>query len=145
MRRLVVSNNRPTLSGLVIEPDPSSGITGVTVVIGGQTLTATVTGKSWSVTVPAALADQTYNAVATATDKAGNTGQWPANSPTYALSHEETIDTAKPVLRVNTLLTNNRNPTVKGAVADPSPSSGIAGVTVVVNGQTIAATISGGI
>ncbi|MCY2987758.1 MAG: Ig-like domain-containing protein [Planctomycetota bacterium] len=145
MARVISTNNQPTLRGLVIEPSPSSGIADVTVVIAGQTLHPTLTGRLWSVVVPAPLADGTYNAKITATDKAGNTAEWPANSPTYSLSHLVTIDTGKPVLVVNKLVTNSRNPTLKGAVADPAPGTGIVAVNVLVNSQSLAANISGGI
>ena len=40
-------------------------------VVGGQTLTATVSGTTWSVTVPTPLADGTYNVQATAVDNVG--------------------------------------------------------------------------
>jgi hypothetical protein len=52
---------------------PSSGITGVTVVVGGQTLAATVNNGTWSAVVSAPLAVGTYNVTATAVDAAGNT------------------------------------------------------------------------
>ena len=74
-RLTVTNNNKPTLTGTVSDPTPSSGLAGtVTVVVGGQTLTAPVTGTTWSVAVPTALDDGTYNVQATATDNAGNVG-----------------------------------------------------------------------
>ena len=59
-------------------PLPSSGIAGVTV--GGwqrRRSPATVTGTTWSVVVPAALADGTYDVQATATDNAGTSAAMP--------------------------------------------------------------------
>ena len=53
---LLTRNNRPVLSGTVTDIAPSSGIAGVTVVVGGQALTATISGSTWSVAVPNALA-----------------------------------------------------------------------------------------
>ena len=49
-------------------------------VVGGQTLTATVIGEAWSVAVPIALADGLYDVQATAADGAGNIADsvWPA-------------------------------------------------------------------
>ena len=44
----------------------------VTVTVGGQTLTAVVTGTTWAADVPAALADGTYDIQVTATDAIGN-------------------------------------------------------------------------
>ena len=40
----VTKNNKPTLTGTVSDPPPSSGIASVTVVVGTQTLSATVNG-----------------------------------------------------------------------------------------------------
>ena len=134
---LVTKNNKPTLSGTVSDPSPSSGIAGVTVVVGGQTLTASISGTTWSVAVPVALADGTYNVQATATDNAGNVAS-------DSTSNELTIDTTNPSVTVNAFVTNNNKPTLSGTLADPSPSSGIAGVTIVVGGQTLTATVNGG-
>ena len=47
-------------------------------------------------------------------------------------------------MTVNPLVTNNNKPALSGTVTDPSPSSGIASVTMVVSGQTLAATVNGG-
>lgn len=134
---LVTSHRQPTLTGTVADPSPSSGLAGVTVVVGGQTLTARVAGGTWSVTVPTALADGTCDVQATATDKAGNSG-------TDATNNELTVDTAAPAVTVATLVANNNRPTLSGTVTDPAPSSGLVGVTVVVGGQTLTATVSGG-
>ena len=74
---------------------------------------------------PTALADGTYDVKATATDNAGNVG-------TDNTTNELTVDTVKPTVTVNTLTTNNNKPTLTGTVNDPTPSSGISGVTVTV-------------
>ena len=132
---LVTKNNTPTLTGTVNDAAPSSGIAGVTVVVGGQTLTAMITGSTWSVAVSAALADGNYNVQATATDQAGNSSSVATGSLT--------VDTVAPTVSVNALVTNNNKPTLTGTVADTGPSSGIAGVTVVVGGQTLTATVTG--
>ena len=133
---LLTNDNKPTLSGTVADADPSGGIFGVTIVVGGQTLTATVDGTIWTVAVPAALADGTYDVQATATDNAGN-------SAVDSTTGELIVDSKLPTVTVNPLITNSTMPTLSGTITDPSPSSGIAGVTVVVGGQALAATISG--
>ena len=133
---LVTNNNKPTLSGTVADPAPSSGLASVSVSVGGENFPAVVTGNTWTVAVTVALPDGAYNLVATATDKAGN-------SATNAAATQLVVDTVKPVVTVATLVTNDDTPTLTGTVTDPAPSSGIAGVTVVVAGQTLAATVTG--
>ena len=86
--------------------------------------------------MPTALADGTYDVQATATDNAGNVGS-------DATTNELIVDTVKPTVTVNTLATNNNKPTLTGTVSDAAPSSGISGVTVVVGGQTLTATVTG--
>ena len=86
---LVSKNSKPTLTGTVADAAPTSGLVGVSVVVGGQTLTATLTGSAWSVTLPAALADGTYNVAAIATDLAGNAGS-------DATASELVVDTTPP-------------------------------------------------
>ena len=86
---LVTNNGKPTLTGTVSDVGPSSGIAGVTVVVNGQTLKATVsttvdpgTGAisgTWSAVVTKALAGGTYDVKATATDKTGNTTVYTAS------------------------------------------------------------------
>ena len=143
---LVTNVSKPTLTGTVSDVGPSSGIAGVTVVVGGQTVkamlsttvnptTGTISG-TWSAVLTKALASNTYDVKATATDKAGN-------STVSTASKALTVDTVSPKLTVTKLVTNNSTPTLTGTVSDPSPSSGIAGVTVVVDGQSLTATISG--
>ena len=71
---LVTNNNQPTLSGTLNRTFAAGGISSVTVVVGGQTLSATVNGTTWSATVPTALAVGTYDVKATATNNAGFVG-----------------------------------------------------------------------
>ena len=44
------NNKTPTLTGTVTDPALSGGMGSVTVVVGGQTLTATLNGTTWTVT-----------------------------------------------------------------------------------------------
>ena len=70
-------------------------------------------------------------------DLAGNLGTGSA-SDTWA------TDTVPPTVTVTPLVTNNSyRPTLTGTVNDAAPSSGIAGVTVVVGTQTLTATVDG--
>ena len=105
-------------------------------VVDGQTLTATVNGNTWSVAVPTAPADRTYDVQAAARDQAGNQG-------TDVTNDELIVDTAPPTVTVDALATNGCQPRLTGTVGDPVPSSGIASVTVMVGGQTLTATVSG--
>ena len=115
-----------TLTGTVTDPPPSSGIAKVTVVVGGQTLTATVNGTAWTATVPTKLSDGTYDVQVTATDVR-------ATSATVTTTGELIVDTVKPTVTVDTQSwTNNPMPTLTGTVNDAAPSSGISGVTVAV-------------
>ncbi|MCY2987243.1 MAG: FG-GAP-like repeat-containing protein, partial [Planctomycetota bacterium] len=93
--RLVIRNAKPTLSGAVSDATPTSGVAEVSVVVGGQTLTATVNGGTWSVLVPTALPDGTYNVAATATDAVGNTAS-------DGTSNELTVDTTAPLTVTDT-------------------------------------------
>ena len=109
----------------------------MTIVVGGQTLTATVNGGTWSVAVPVALINGSYNVQATAYRQRRKHGH---------RRYDRRIDRGydHPTITILSLLvTNNTMPTLSGTVADPSPSSGIAGVTIVVGGQTLTATVSG--
>ena len=132
---LVTNKDEPTLSGTVNDAAPSSGIAGVTVVVDTQTLTAIVSGTTWSMPLTTALSDGTYTVDVTATDNAGNIST-PATGTLV-------VTTAAPTATVNSLVTNNNEPTLTGTVNDAAPSSGIAGVTVIVDNQTLAATVSG--
>ena len=88
---LDTNNNKPTITGTVTDPAPSSGIASVTVVVNGQTLTATVSGTTWSVAVPTALSDGTYSVQATALDIAGNSAS--TSSPNGLI-----VDTVAPTV-----------------------------------------------
>ena len=87
--------------------------------VGTQALTATVTGTTWSVAVPIALGDGTYDVKATAIDNALNVG-------TDTTTGELIVDTSKPMVTVNMLPpTNNNKPTLTGTVSDASPAAGL--------------------
>jgi len=131
---LVTNDDTPQLAGTVTDVSPSTGITSVLVTVGGTQYPAAVSGTSWSLVLPTALADGTHTVTVTAADAAGNTSTDTATV---------TVDTAAPVVGVNSLTTVNKTPTLTGPITDASPSSGITGVTVVVGGQTLAATVSG--
>ena len=79
------NNTRPTLTGTVTGASPT-----VKVDVGGQSLNAAVTGTTWSITVPTALAAGTYDITATATDSLGRTA-------TATLTGGLVIDTTAPV------------------------------------------------
>ena len=63
----------------------------MTVTVGTQTLGAAVSGSTWSVSLPAALAEGSYNVQAKATDTAGNSGS-------DSTANELTVDTTPPVV-----------------------------------------------
>ena len=113
---LVTDNNEPTLTGTVTDPSPSSGLAGVTVVVNGQTLTATVNGTAWNVAVPVVLPDGIYDVQATARDNAGNTGS-------DSTTNELTVDTTPPTVTVNSLVTNTSTPTLSGTVTTRAPAA----------------------
>ncbi len=136
--RLITNNNMPALSGTVSDAEPSSGTTGVTVTVGGQTLAATVSGNAWSVTIPAALVDGRYDIEARVNDMAGN-------GIISTLPEGLIVDTVKPVVTVDPLSTNTTTPIISGTVTDPEPGGGMAALTVVVNGQTLVRIVSGGV
>ena len=146
---LVTTNNEPKLTGTTTDPAPSSGLTSggtfsLAVLNGSgqtaQTLTATYTNVvtngdgsvtgTWSAPVSTALADGAFTFQATAADIAGN-------SATPAASGTLTVDTAAPSATVNALSTGSAKPTLTGTVTDPSPSSGVAGVTVTISGGSL--------
>ena len=141
---VLATSATPTLQGIVIDPSPSSGIAGVTVTIAGQTVAATVNGRYWSAVVPKALTDGSYVVTATATDNAGNSGSLEPNCPDYATTSLVIVDTQRPTATVAPQVTDQSQPTLTGTLSDPSPSSGIPGVTVSVGGETVPAVISGG-
>ena len=109
--------NKPTVNGTLNAQFAAKEIASMSVVVGGQTLTAAVNGVAWSAMVPKAMADGTYDVQATATTVDGFSGNVNA---TGAL----VVDTATPTVTVNSLLTNDSTPTLTGTVNDPAPSSG---------------------
>jgi hypothetical protein len=70
---LLVTNSRPTftLTGTAVAPSPNSGIASVSVLVNGQTTSATVSGSTWIATL-STLSAGTYNVQVTAADNAGN-------------------------------------------------------------------------
>jgi hypothetical protein len=125
---LTTNNTTPTLTGTVTD----TLATTVSVSVGGQTIAATVSGGNWSATVPTALTDGSYNIVVTATDAAGNTG-------TATATNGLVVSTTDPTVTANPLTTNDATPTLTGTVTDSLTTT----VSVAVDGQTIAATVSG--
>jgi hypothetical protein len=107
----ITTNTTPTISGATDVTAP--GV--VTVTIAGQTLTATPSGGTWSVT-SAILANGTYPVVASTSDGAGNT-----SSATQQL----TIDTVPPVVTLDgggSVTTNDPTPTIAGT-SDAAPGT----------------------
>lgn len=71
---LTTNDTTPTLTGTVSESSAK-----VQVTVNSQVLTATVSGTTWSVTVPTALANGTYAVAVVATDATGNSTTATAN------------------------------------------------------------------
>ena len=97
------SDTTPTISGTTDVVAP--GV--VTVTIAGQTLSATPSGGTWSVT-SAILANGTYAVAASVSDGAGNKG---------SASQQLTVDTVPPVVTLDggpSVTTNNPTPTISG-------------------------------
>ncbi|MCU1393198.1 MAG: hypothetical protein JWM34_1626 [Ilumatobacteraceae bacterium] len=117
----ITNTSAPTISGVTDVEVPSN----VTVVVAGQTFSASVVSGAWSVALPL-LANGTYAISASATDAAGNIG-----AATQAL----TIDTVLPIITIvggAASLTNDSTPTVSGTTDVPAGSI----VSVVVGAQT---------
>ncbi|EGI73920.1 hypothetical protein PH505_am00990 [Pseudoalteromonas distincta] len=97
----------PTISGTSNEIGAD-----VTILIGGQTLTATVgIDGNWQVDVPVALVDGDYTAQVSVTDDANNT-----SSTTIDL----TIDTQVPVIVLNDITVfNTETPIINGTSTEP--------------------------
>uniref|UniRef100_UPI003325F811 Ig-like domain-containing protein n=1 Tax=Pseudoalteromonas sp. SMN1298-MNA-CIBAN-0114 TaxID=3140428 RepID=UPI003325F811 len=97
----------PTISGTSNEIGAD-----VTILIGGQTLTATVGADgNWQVDVPVALVDGDYTAQVSVTDDANNT-----SSTTIDL----TIDTQVPVIVLNDITVfNTETPVINGTSTEP--------------------------
>jgi hypothetical protein len=70
---LTIQDSRFILTGQVNDPTPSSGLSELTLLVNGQTLTAAVAGGVWDAEVGSVTPDGIYAITATATDRAGNT------------------------------------------------------------------------
>jgi len=126
---LTSNSTSPTLTGTV------SDITStVSVVVGGETLAATVTGNVWTANLTAPLTAGTYNIAVTATDLAGN-------ASTTTATNALLIETTGPTVTVDTIEdTTSTTPTLMGTVNGPL---GIDSLSVTVAGQVLSATVSG--
>src|SRR5262249_52824994 len=97
----------------------------------------TVTGNTWSVTVPnaSALIDEFYNVTATATDSAGKTGESDPANP-----GKLTVDTAPPTAlggNLGGVPSTNKRPTLTGSATDLHLTSSIDHVVVkLINSDT---------
>ena len=112
----------PNLSG---SGEPGSTIA---LVVGGQALSGVVDGTgSWSIAVPAALADGTYPVSVTATDLAGNTA---------SATQDLTVDTQTFVAIDTAPVTMSSTPTI-GGTGEPGAT-----ISVSVDGQTLTATVA---
>jgi len=129
---LITSDTTPVLSGTVSDLT----MTTVSVTVDGANYPATVANGDWSVEILAdpPLSDGTYDVAVTATDEALRTGS-------DATTNELTINSVAPTLTVATLVTNNQSPTLTGTAEGPFP---IAGIDVVVGGESYPATLADG-
>ena len=132
VNKLTTNDNTPALSGTVV--DAGSGVAGVTVLVGGQKLVATVSGGVWTTAVPVALKDGKYNVSVTATDLAGN-------SIAVVAASDLLVDTTGPKVTATALVTKSTTPTLTGTVSDAGVGVGV--VTVVIDGQTLTAKVTG--
>jgi hypothetical protein len=110
-----LTNDRtPTLTGTSDEPVGSI----VSLSISGQSFTTIVmTGGTFSVAVPAALADGDYMVTASVVDAAGNTG---------TDTDDLTVDRTAPQVTVDApALTRDRTPTLTGTSDRPAGSTGV--------------------
>ncbi len=124
------NSTTPTISGTA-EPGAT-----VSVVVGGQTLTATAAADgTWSVTA-ATLAAGTYTPAITTTDKAGNTAT--STAPAFTIDTSVTttakLDSSSDSGTAGDNITNDNTPTISG-VTEPGAS-----VKVVVGSQTLTTT-----
>ncbi len=122
---LTTNNTTPTISGTVSQLNST-----VSIKVGGQTITATVVGNTWTATVLTPLSPNSYSVDVTATDVAGNASTTTSNNVLV-------VDTTAPVVTINDLTTANPTPTLTGTV------SKAATVKVTVAGQTFTAVVSG--
>ena len=133
VNQLATQNTTPTLTGTTNTPNAT-----IRVDVGGQNnLSATNNGNgTWTLNVPGALAQNTYNVVVRATDTAGNVG-------TDTTANELRVDVTAPTITVTPKVTGNNRPGLAGTVSD-TPAGGTVAVSITVNGQTRAAVVSGG-
>jgi hypothetical protein len=125
----ITTDTTPTISGTTDVEAPAV----VTVAINGQTLTATPSGATWSVT-SALLANATYPVVASTSDGAGNHG---------SATQQLTVDTVLPVVTIDggsSVTTNDSTPTIAGA-SDVAPGTV---VRVTVDSRTLTALVQPG-
>jgi hypothetical protein len=135
---LLTREEAPGLTGAISAAWVTRKVASATVLVGGQSILATVSGSKWSAVVSGPLPNGVYDVQGTVKDKAGKTAS-------DVTTNELTVDSGKPIVSVTPLTTNNTRPTLTGSVSDPSPGSGIAGVKVKVGGHTLTAAVSGGI
>jgi hypothetical protein len=125
----ITTDTTPTISGTTDVETPAV----VTVTIHGQTLTATPSGGTWSVT-SAMLANATYPVVASTSDGAGNPG---------SATQQLTIDTVLPIVTIDggpSVTTNDPTPTIAGT-SDVAPGTVI---RVTVDSHTLTALVQPG-
>ena len=123
------NDTTPTISGTTTEP----GGPAVTVVVAGQTLSATAAGGVWSVQGPS-LTETSHLVVASVTDSAGNTG-----SATQVLD----VDVTLPVLTIDggsTRSAVDTSPWTYGTTAEKAGTI----VHLAIGGQALTATVKPG-
>jgi Bacterial Ig-like domain/FG-GAP repeat/RTX calcium-binding nonapeptide repeat (4 copies) len=131
---LTTSDQRPQLTGTVLDADTAAA---VTVTVNGIAYPATNNGDgTWTladnaILVIDALPDGVYDVSVSVTDAGGNTG----NDGT---TNELTIDTAAPTVTVDPLSTSDVTPALTGTVSDSGSS-----IEVTVNGVAHAAVNNG--
>ena len=132
---LTTSDTTPTIRGTVNDPTAT-----VSLLVGGQTVAATVTGTSFTATVPVALAAGTYNVQVTATDPVGN-------SKTSTQTGALVIDTSGPTVLSVTSPTADGSyttgATVNVAVAFSEPVVVVGTPTLALNSGGTASFVSG--
>ncbi|WP_147303074.1 Ig-like domain-containing protein, partial [Marinoscillum furvescens] len=123
---VLTNNPLPTVSGTV-----DDSLATVTLKVNGQTVSAVVSGTSWTVASGTldSLSEGVYSVEAIATDAVSN-----ADTVVASL----TVDTTAPVVAVSTLSTSETSPALSGSVDDASAS-----VSVTVNGSSYTATNDG--
>lgn len=106
------NSHTPTVTGTVNDSAPSSGIAQVIVVVQGQTVTATVTGNTWSAVIPGTLVDGTYDVQATAIDKAGNQASTTATGALIINSIAPGVTNVSTTAAANSTFTNGQSLTI---------------------------------